>query len=69
MSELFHDVDIVERTHVTKEGKIEKVYRVSAYTKSDVHFSVDIKEADFTKEKVTEILSHKTRELEEIKSL
>ena len=69
MSELFHDVDIVERTDVTREGRVQKVYRVSAFTKSDIRFTVDIKEADFTKEKVTEVLSQRARELEEIKAL
>ena len=69
MSELFHEVEIVERTEITKEGRVQKVYRVSAYTKSDIRFSVDIREADFTKDKVAEVLSQKARELEEIKAL
>ena len=69
MIDSFHDVDVVERTEITKEGRIQKVYRVSAYTKSEIRFSVDIKEADFTKDKVREVLSQKARELEEIKAL
>jgi len=69
MSELFHDVDIVERTEITREGRVEKVYRISALTSTDVRFSLDVKEADFTKKKVAELLSAKAKEIEEIKAL
>lgn len=66
---MYHDVDIVERTEITREGTVEKVYRVSAYTASDVRFSIDVKQADFNKVKVDELLTGKARQLEEIKAL
>lgn len=69
MAELFHDVDIVERTEITKEGRVEKVYRVSAYTASGVFFRIDLPEKDFTKEKVAKALSKKAQQMEDIKSL
>ena len=69
MAKMYHDVDIVERTEITREGTVEKVYRVSAYTASDVRFSIDVKQADFNKVKVDELLTGKARQLEEIKAL
>lgn len=69
MAKLFHDVDLVERTHITRDGKVEKIYQASAYTSSGVYFSIDIPEADFRKDKVTEILSAKAAEIESIKAL
>lgn len=69
MSELYKEVDIVERTHITKEGKIQKLYRVSAFTKSDVLFSIDVKEKDFTKERIAELLTEQAMLIEDIKAL
>lgn len=69
MAELFHDVDIVERTEITREGRVEKVYRASAYTASGVFFRIDIPEKDFTKEKVAQALSKKAQQIEAIKAL
>ncbi|MBW2673609.1 MAG: hypothetical protein JRD89_09385 [Deltaproteobacteria bacterium] len=69
MAELYHDVDIVERTEITREGKVEKVYRITASTVSGVHFTLDIDEADFTKAKVHELLSKKAAQIEDIKAL
>ena len=69
MAELYHDVDIVERTMVTPEGRVEKVYRVSAYTKSGVRFTLEVKEADFTKAKVAQVLTEKAQKIEAIKAL
>lgn len=69
MAELFHDVDIVERTEITKEGRMEKVYRVSAYTASGVFFRIDLPEKDFSKEKVAKALAKKAQQIEEIKAL
>ena len=69
MAKMYHTVDIVERTEITREGTVEKVYRVSAYTVSDVRFSIDVKQADFTKAKVDELLARKATQLEEIKAL
>lgn len=69
MAELYHDVDIVERTEITREGRVMKVYRISAFTKSDVHFTEDVKQEDFTKEKVAKELSKKAQQIEDIKAL
>lgn len=69
MAELYHDVDIVERTEITKEGRIEKRYRVSAETKSGVSFTLDVKEADFSKEKLGKLLNDEARKIEDIKAL
>jgi len=69
MAKLYHDVDIVERTEITRDGRVEKVYHVSAYTPSDVYFSIDVKQADFSKAKVDELLTHKATDLEAIKAL
>ncbi|GAI31517.1 unnamed protein product [marine sediment metagenome] len=69
MAELYHGVDIVERTEITREGRVQKVYRVSAFTKSDVRFTIDVKEADFTKEKVDKILAKEAGKIEAIKAL
>jgi len=69
MANLYKDVDIVERTEITREGKVMKVYRVTAVTTSGVHFTLEISEADFTKAKVNELLSKKAAEIESIKAL
>lgn len=69
MAKEYHDVDIVERTEITRDGRVEKVYRISAYTASDVRFSLDVARADFTKEKVAELLRAKSARIEEIKAL
>jgi len=69
MAELYKDVDIIERTTITREGLIQKVYRVSATTKNGVLFSLDIPEKEFSKEKVDKILSKRAAELDAIKAL
>jgi len=69
MAELFHDVDIVERTELTREGRSQKLYRVSAYTASGIYFRIDLPEKDFSKEKVAKALGKKAQQLEEIKAL
>ena len=69
MAELYHDVDIVERTEITREGRVMKVYRISALTKSDVRFTVDVPEADFSKEKVDKLLAKEAQKIESIKAL
>ena len=69
MAEKYHDVDVIERTEITREGKVEKVYRVSASTASGVHFTLEIGEADFTEAKVNELLTKKATQLEDIKAL
>lgn len=69
MAKLYHSVDVVERTEITREGVVKKVYRISAYTVSNVHFTLEINEADFTKEKVNELLTQKAAQIQEIKAL
>ena len=69
MAELYHDVDIRERLEISPEGRAYKVYKVSAYTRSGVLFTVDIKEADFNKESVDKILSDQASKIEGIKAL
>jgi hypothetical protein len=69
MAELYHDVDIVERTEITREGRVMKVYRISAVTKSDVRFTMDVSEADFSKEKVDKLLAKEAQKIESIKAL
>lgn len=69
MGKLYHDVDIVERTEITKAGRIEKAYRVTATTASGVLFSIDVTQADFTKAKVDELLTKRAQEIEAIKAL
>ncbi len=69
MAELYHEVDIVERTEITREGRVVKVYRISALTKSDVRFTMDVPEADFSKEKVDKLLAKEAQKIESIKAL
>lgn len=69
MAKLYHSVNVIERTEITREGVLKKIYRTTAYTVSDVHFTLDINEADFTKEKVNELLTQKAAQIEEIKAL
>lgn len=69
MAELYHDVDVVERQEVTPVGKVFKVYHVSAYTKSDTHFTMKVAEKDFSKEKVDKLLAKEAAKIEEIKAL
>lgn len=69
MAKLYHDVDVVERTEITREGAVAKVYRVSASTTSGVHFTIEVKEADFTEAKVNELLAKQAALIEGIKAL
>lgn len=69
MAELYRDVDVVERTEITREGKVVKAYRISAVTVSGVHFTLEIGEAEFTKPKVAELLAKKAGQIEAIKAL
>lgn len=69
MAEKYHSVDVIERTEITREGVVAKVYRITAYTASDVHFTLEIPEADFTKAKVDELLTKKAAQIEAIKAL
>ena len=69
MAEPFHDVDVVERTQISREGDVEKVYRVSAHTASGVYFRIELPEREFTKELVAKRLAEKARQIDAIKAL
>ena len=69
MSELYHGVNVVERTEVKPSGKIEKLYRVSAYTANESYFTIAVKEKDFTKETVAKLLTAKATEIAAIEAL
>lgn len=69
MGELYSDVDAMERTELTREGRVQKMWRVTATTKSGVRFSVDVKQADFTKKEIAKILAKRAAEIEEIVAL
>lgn len=61
--------DITERTTITRTGLIQKIYRVTATSPSGTVFSVEIPEADFSKEGVDKILSEKAALIEGVKKL
>jgi len=69
MAELFHDVEVQERMEITPEGRAHKVYRLSATTKGGVFFTLEVKEADFNKAKVNELLAARARHIDDIKAL
>lgn len=69
MAKLYSDVGVIERTEITPQGRVAKVYKVTAVTSSGTLFSVDVAEKDFSKEKVAEVLAAKAQEIEDIKTL
>lgn len=69
MAQDYTDVDIIERTDITPEGRVVKKYRISATTKLGIRFTIEIPEVDFTKEKVNKLLTEKAQHIDEIKSL
>lgn len=69
MAELYKVTDITERTNITRQGKVEKIYRVTATSKSGTSFTVEIPEPEFTKDKADKILAEKAALMEDIKKL
>jgi len=69
MAKMYHDVEVVERTEMTPVGKINKVYRVSAYTNKDAYFTLTVPEKQFNKENVDKLLTDRATELNDIMSL
>lgn len=69
MAELYGNIEIVETTQITDEGKIIRVYRVKAQTVSKVSFTLEIPEDEFNAEVVSERLTARAKQIEEIKSL
>jgi hypothetical protein len=61
--------EIVERSTISRSGKVEKLYRVSATSESGTAFTVEIPEVEFTKEKVDKILVDKAALMDEVKKL
>ena len=69
MTGTFTNVEVTERTQITPQGKVAKVYKVTAVTLSGTLLSVDVDEKDFHPDKVKEILAAKALEIENIKAL
>lgn len=69
MGTLYKDVDIIERTTLTPEGRVVKTYRIMATSKLGIRFAIDVLEAEFTKEKVSELLTQRAKFIDEIKAL
>lgn len=68
MAELYRDVNIIEAVRLTPDGKVQKVYRVSAVSKSGTSFTLEMAEADFTQAKVKKALDEKAQLIESIRS-
>ena len=68
-AKLYRDVTPTERTHISPEGKVMKVYRVSAYTRGNVYFSLDVDEKDFSKEHVDKMLTEKATLIDSVQDL
>jgi len=69
MSKLYKVDDVTERTNITRQGKVEKLYRVSATSASGSSFTVEIPEADFNKEKVDQVLTDKAALIDSIRKM
>ena len=69
MAKLYKVDDITERTNITRQGKVEKLYRVTAESAAGTTFTVEIPEADFNKEKVAQILAEKSALIDDIRKL
>jgi len=69
MAEFYKDVDIIERSTITPEGKVVKTYRIMATSKLGIRFAIDVYEADFTKEKINELLTLRAKHIDAIKAL
>ena len=67
MVDLYNNVNIIETVQITPEGKIVKIYRVSARSKSGVTFTLDIPETEFTQDAVKKALTDKAKLIESIK--
>lgn len=69
MAKTYKVEDITERTNITRQGKVEKTYRVTATSQSGTTFTVDIPEADFNKERVDQIIAERAAMMDEIRKL
>lgn len=68
MSELYSNVNIIETVNITPEGKIVKIFRVSARTKSGVTFTLEIPATEFTQDNVKRQLNAQAKLIEDIKA-
>lgn len=66
---LYRDVTVTERSEIAPEGKVMKVYRVSARTKKDTYFSITVAEKDFSKEHVDKMLAEQATLIDSIQEL
>jgi hypothetical protein len=69
MSEPYSNVNIIETVNITPEGKIVKVFRISARTLSGVSFTEEVPATEFTEEKVKKVLTAKAKLIESIKGI
>ena len=65
----YHDVTVIERSDISPEGKVMKGYRVSARTKKDTYFSINVAEKDFSKEQVDKLLTEKATLIDSVQEL
>lgn len=69
MAELYTVKAISEEFRPTAAGTFEKIWRISATTKSGVLFTVETPEAEFNKASVAKLLQQKAKEIEDVKAL
>ena len=69
MSELYSNVNIIETVQITPEGKVAKVFRISARSKSGVTFTLEIPATEFTQAGVKKALETQAKLIEDIKGL
>ncbi|KKM85341.1 hypothetical protein LCGC14_1290080 [marine sediment metagenome] len=69
MSELYGKVELVERTTITTQGEVVKLWRLSATTKGGVRFTIDVPEAELEPGKVAALLEKKAATIEGIRKL
>jgi len=66
---LYHNVTVTERPDITPEGKVVKLYQVSARTKKDTYFAITVAEKDFSKENVDKLLIERATLIDSIQEL
>ena len=69
MADLYGNVNIIETVQITPEGKIVKIFRVSARSRSGVTFTLEIPATEFTQAGVKKALESQARLIEDIKGL
>ena len=69
MAKLYKVDDIQERTTISRNGLIEKKYRISATSQSGTIFTVEVPQSDFTQEKADKVLTEQASLIEGIRKL